>query len=84
MISISIISNFVMAFFWDKTAYIFGNNHSIALIIIMFFMAIVNATTDVLYIPFMSLLQPIYLIVYFVGMGFSALVPSAVALIQGN
>uniref|UniRef100_A0AC34R379 Uncharacterized protein n=2 Tax=Panagrolaimus sp. JU765 TaxID=591449 RepID=A0AC34R379_9BILA len=37
-----------LAFLWDRQMYIFGQERSVALIIIMFFMALVNATSNVL------------------------------------
>uniref|UniRef100_A0A914E4I9 Riboflavin transporter n=1 Tax=Acrobeloides nanus TaxID=290746 RepID=A0A914E4I9_9BILA len=78
------LTNLALAFFWYKTGTVFGGEHSVALIIIMFFMAMANATTDVLFLPYMSSFHQIYLTAYFVGMGFSALIPSLVALIQGS
>lgn len=73
-----------MAFLWDKTAPIFGAERSIALIIIMFFMALVNATSNVLFMPYMATFHPTYLTAYFVGMGLSSLIPSVFSLIQGK
>lgn len=77
-------TNFILAFLWKKTGTVFGDEHSVALIGIMFFMAMANATTDVLFLPYMSSFHRIYLTAYFVGMGFSALIPSVIALIQGT
>jgi len=46
-------------------------------------MAIVNATSNVLFLPYMAAFHPPYLTAYFVGMSFSSLIPSGVKLIQG-
>uniref|UniRef100_A0AC34F2A0 Riboflavin transporter n=1 Tax=Panagrolaimus sp. ES5 TaxID=591445 RepID=A0AC34F2A0_9BILA len=73
-----------MAFLWDKTTVIFGTERSICLIIIMFFMALVNATSNVLFMPYMATFHPTYLTAYFVGMGLSSLIPSIFSLIQGT
>ncbi len=73
----------LLCFFWQWTAFIFGNERSVALLILMFGMAMVNATSNVLFMPYMACLNVSYLSAYFVGMGLSALVPSLVALAQG-
>ncbi|KAI1722911.1 solute carrier family 52, riboflavin transporter, member 3 [Ditylenchus destructor] len=80
----SALCTLLMALFWNNTAKVFGNEHSVVLITITFFMALVNATSNVLFMPYMAAFHSQYLTAYFVGMGFSALVPSATALIQGT
>jgi hypothetical protein len=47
-------------------------------------MAIVNATSNVLFLPHMANFHKTYLTAYFVGMSFSSLVPSGIKLIQGG
>uniref|UniRef100_A0A915DQY1 Riboflavin transporter n=1 Tax=Ditylenchus dipsaci TaxID=166011 RepID=A0A915DQY1_9BILA len=74
----------LLAFGWDWTAYIFGVERSVALIGITFLLALVNATSNVLFMPYMATFHPNYLTAYFVGMGLSALVPSLVSLLQGT
>uniref|UniRef100_A0A7E4WE87 Riboflavin transporter n=1 Tax=Panagrellus redivivus TaxID=6233 RepID=A0A7E4WE87_PANRE len=74
----------LMAFFWDYTQTVFGKERSTALIVIMFVMALVNATSNVLFLPYMATFHPTYLTAYFVGMGLSALIPSLFSLIQGT
>ncbi|KAE9552544.1 hypothetical protein FO519_004241 [Halicephalobus sp. NKZ332] len=73
-----------MAFLWDRTAIISGQERSVLLIVIMFLMALVNATSNVLFMPYMATFHPTYLTAYFVGMGLSSLVPSVFSLIQGT
>uniref|UniRef100_A0A7E4WD93 Riboflavin transporter n=1 Tax=Panagrellus redivivus TaxID=6233 RepID=A0A7E4WD93_PANRE len=74
----------LMAFFWDITGFVFGKTRSVMLIVIMFMMALVNTTSDVLFLPYMATFHPTYLTAYFVGMGFSAFIPSIFSLIQGT
>ncbi|VDM43403.1 unnamed protein product [Toxocara canis] len=74
----------LMAFFWHVTYFVFNQQRSIALIILLFGMALVNATSNVLFMPYMSAFHPSYLTAYFVGMGLSALFPSLVSIIQGS
>ncbi|KAK0413559.1 hypothetical protein QR680_006869 [Steinernema hermaphroditum] len=73
-----------LSYFWPVTVTVAGTPHSLALIGIMFGMALVNATSNVLFMPYMSMYHPSYLTAYFVGMGLSSLVPSIVSLVQGT
>ncbi|KAI6174779.1 Riboflavin transporter [Aphelenchoides bicaudatus] len=77
-------AEFLLAFFWDQTFEVFGNKHSVVLMILLFVMAMVNATSNVLFMPYMAAFHPNYLTAYFVGMGLSSLVPSIVSLLQGT
>jgi len=55
----------------------------VALLILLLGGAMVNGTSNVLFMPYMACFHPAYLPAYFLGMGLSALVPSLVALAQG-
>ncbi|WKY12099.1 hypothetical protein Q1695_003571 [Nippostrongylus brasiliensis] len=72
-----------LVFAWSWTASIGGQNYSIALYLLLFGLALVNATSNVLFMPFMAQFHHAYLNAYFVGMGFSSLIPSTLSLIQG-
>lgn len=78
------ISMFAMAFSWQATAVVFGESHAVALIVLMLFVALVNSTSNVLFMPYMITFHPVYLTAYFVGMGLSSLIPSIVSLAQGK
>ncbi|CAD5205884.1 unnamed protein product [Bursaphelenchus okinawaensis] len=78
------ISEFGLAFLWSVTMHIFGSYHSVALYLFMFILALVNSTSNVLFMPYMATFHPSYLTAYFVGMGFSSLYPSVVSLLQGS
>ena len=51
---------------------------------LLFGLAIVNAMSNVLFMPFMAQFHPAYLNAYFVGMGLSSLMPSLLSLAQGT
>ena len=72
-----------LAFLWEKTIFVFGAVRSIPLILLTFSIAIVNSTSNVLFLPYMASFHPAYLTAYFIGMSLSSLVPSGVKLIQG-
>ncbi|XP_005096658.1 solute carrier family 52, riboflavin transporter, member 3 [Aplysia californica] len=83
IISVGAVSCLLLAFLWDFTSVIAGTEHSTALFVLQFFLALVDCTSSVAFLPFMSLLRPEYMTAYFIGEGFSGLVPSLVALGQG-
>lgn len=65
------------------TSEIAGESHSTALLVLQFFLALVDCTSSVAFLPFMSVFKPQYMTAYFLGEGFSGLIPSLVALAQG-
>lgn len=77
-------TEFLLAFFWDTTYEIFGANHSVVLMILLFVMSMINATSNVLFMPYMAAFHQNYLTAYFVGMGLSSLIPSIISLLQGK
>nr|CAD7454135.1 unnamed protein product [Timema tahoe] len=83
ILSLGSTSVILMAFLYQKTTYIGGEEHSTALFALVFFIALVGCTSSVLFMPFMRHFRDIYLISYYVGEGLSGFVPSIAALIQG-
>ncbi|XP_014678622.1 PREDICTED: riboflavin transporter 2-like [Priapulus caudatus] len=81
---IQIVATFCVALFWQRTTVIGGEDHSTALFILMFFIAICNTTSNIVFLPFMARYRHEYITALFVGMGLSALLPSVVALVQGG
>ncbi|GMR58406.1 hypothetical protein PMAYCL1PPCAC_28601 [Pristionchus mayeri] len=69
-----------LAVFWSYTV----GGYSVLLYAFMFGVALVNATSNVLFMPFMSQFHPSLFPAYFVGMGLSSLVPSLLSLAQGT
>ncbi|XP_016056035.1 PREDICTED: solute carrier family 52, riboflavin transporter, member 3-like [Miniopterus natalensis] len=73
----------LLAFFWNVT-WVQGSPHSITFMVLTFFLALVDCTSSVTFLPFMSQLSAHYLTTYFVGEGLSGLLPALVALAQGS
>uniref|UniRef100_A0A7I4YWV6 Riboflavin transporter n=1 Tax=Haemonchus contortus TaxID=6289 RepID=A0A7I4YWV6_HAECO len=72
-----------LAFAWWWTVPFGSREYSVALYLLLLGLALVNATSNVLFMPFMAQFHHAYLNAYFVGMGFSSLVPSILTLLQG-
>lgn len=83
VLTVGTVSSILVAFLYDKTAYIGGSKHSVALLMLVFFLAVNCCTSSVLFMPYMGRFKEIYLISYLTGEGLSGLIPSVVALIQG-
>ena len=73
----------LLAFFWSKTSYVFGAERSSALIVLSFFVALVDCTSTVTFLPFMAILPEMYMSALFTGENMSSLLPSFFSLIQG-
>lgn len=71
------------AYLWDKTAYFFGMEQSICLMLLCFFGAIADCLSSTTFIPFLHRYEPIYLNAYFTGEAFTALLPALVGIAQG-
>lgn len=74
----------LLAIFWDRTLVVFGGVHSVSLFILTFFLALVDCTSSVLFIPFMKHFPPEYLSALYIGEGLSGLLPSLFAFSQGS
>ncbi|XP_017294514.1 solute carrier family 52, riboflavin transporter, member 3-A [Kryptolebias marmoratus] len=83
ILAIGIVSCILLVFFWDKTTIVAGAPHSTAFFILTFFLALVDCTSSVTFLPFMMQLPAKYVTTYFIGEGLSGFVPGVVALAQG-
>ena len=80
---VGIASCALLAFFWKETSFIAGAERSTALLVLCFFLATVDCTSSVAFLPYMAIFRAVYMSPYFVGEGLSGLLPSLVALAQG-
>ena len=83
IVSVGAVACALLGFYWNETSYIGGHKHSTALFILSFFLAIVDCTSSVVFLTFMSLFPSFYLSALFVGETSSGLLPAFVALGQG-
>ena len=84
IVSMGIVASLLLAFLWNYTSSIAGQLHSTAFLILTFFLALVDCTSSVTFLPFMMQLQPQYLTTFFIGEGLSGLIPALIALGQGS
>ena len=84
IVIIGIVSCVLLSLFWNTTAVINDESHSVVLIILSFLLALVDCTSSVVFVPFMKHFPAKYLSALFIGEGLSGVLPSALALIQGS
>uniref|UniRef100_A0A0N4Z3J7 Riboflavin transporter n=1 Tax=Parastrongyloides trichosuri TaxID=131310 RepID=A0A0N4Z3J7_PARTI len=70
--------------YWNNIITLFDKDISLPLMILVFGMALVNATSNVLFMPYMASFDPSLLNAFFLGMSFSSLIPSLISLLQGT
>ncbi|XP_009577157.1 PREDICTED: LOW QUALITY PROTEIN: solute carrier family 52, riboflavin transporter, member 3-like, partial [Fulmarus glacialis] len=83
VVSVGVVACLLLAFLWNYTSPIAGEPHSTAFLVLTFFLALVDCTSSVTFLPFMMQLQPQYLTTFFIGEGLSGLIPALIALGQG-
>ena len=74
----------ILSFTWFKQVYFLGRQRSLYLLILGFFLALVNCTSSVTYLPFVNRFDPKWLNIYFAGESLSSLIPAALGLAQVN
>ncbi|XP_027669497.1 solute carrier family 52, riboflavin transporter, member 3 [Falco biarmicus] len=84
VVSVGVVACLLLAFLWQYTSLIAERPHSTAFLILTFFLALVDCTSSVTFLPFMMQLQPQYLTTFFIGEGLSGLIPALIALGQGS
>lgn len=84
LILIGIASCILLSFLWNLTSVIHNNEHSMALLILTFFLSLVDCTSSVLFVPFMKNFPAVYMTALYIGEGLSGLLPSLFALSQGS
>ena len=84
LVGIGIVSSILLSALWNRNSYIFGELHSVILLILVFFLALVDCTSSVVFIPFMKYFPNIYLSAIYIGEGMSGILPTVFSLAQGS
>lgn len=83
IIAIGFVACLLLVFFWDETSYVGGEEHSTALLVLTLFLALVDCTSSVVFLPYMAQYTAQYLNALYVGEGLSGLIPGIIGIIQG-
>lgn len=80
---IGCVAAICMAFLYQETTEVSGNQHSVALLTFCLMFALVGCLSSVLFMPYMGRFRECYLVSYMFGMGLNGFLSSVMALIQG-
>ncbi|XP_075067579.1 solute carrier family 52, riboflavin transporter, member 3-B-like [Mixophyes fleayi] len=83
LLAVGVVSCLLLAFLWQETSWVGSSRRSTALLALIFFLSLVDCTSSVTFLPYMTRLRPDYLVSYFIGEGLSGLLPALLALGQG-
>lgn len=83
IISISFLTSILMAFLWDKTVFVAGEERSIAVLCLTGIFSLASCTASLVYLPFMARFPAAYLSVFYFGLGLSGLLPGLIGFAQG-
>ena len=83
IIFVGIAACTLLIFFWDKTSHVFGEERSTSLFLLSFFLAMVDTTSSVVFLPYMANFKPQYMTAFYIGEGMCGFLPAMVGLIQG-
>ncbi|XP_053571480.1 solute carrier family 52, riboflavin transporter, member 2 [Bombina bombina] len=83
LLGVGVMACVLLAFLWKETSWVGTSLRSTALLVLIFFLALVDCTSSVTFLPYMTRLHPDYLTSYFIGEGLSGLMPALLALGQG-
>ncbi|KRY85725.1 Rab GTPase-activating protein 1 [Trichinella pseudospiralis] len=83
-IAVDALTSLLISFLWKETSVVSGVPRSVALLSLFFIHALVDCTSNVLYLPYMYYFHQSFTNMYFVGLGLSGLIPSILSLSQGS
>ncbi|KRX80476.1 Riboflavin transporter 2 [Trichinella sp. T6] len=83
-IAVDALTSLLLSFLWKETSIVSGVPRSVALLSLFFIHALVDCTSNVLYLPYMYYFHQSFTSMYFVGLGLSGLIPSILSLSQGS
>ncbi len=83
IISIGALACLLLTFLWSHTSFVLGQERSTALISLSSFLALVDTTSSVVFLPYMALFKAHYMSAFYIGEGLSGLIPGLVGLVQG-
>uniref|UniRef100_A0ABM5GDM6 Riboflavin transporter n=1 Tax=Pogona vitticeps TaxID=103695 RepID=A0ABM5GDM6_9SAUR len=81
--ALAVVAALFLALFWDYTAMVAGERHSLAYLVLTFVLSLACCTSNVSFLPFMYQFPPLFIRTFFIGQGLSALLPCVLALGQG-
>ncbi len=84
IIFIGMLSCLLLVFFWSNTSFVFKQNHSVSLLILCFFLSLLDCTSMVTFSDYMTRFRADFTNAVFLGESLTTVIPSLLAIAQGN
>ena len=84
VILIGMLSCLLLVFFWSNTSFVFKQNRSVSLLILSFFLSLLDCTSMVTFSDYMTRFRPDFTSAVFLGESLTTVLPSLLAIAQGN
>jgi len=84
IIIIGMSSCFLLIFFWHYTAFIKDQNYSLALLLLAFFLSLLDCTSSVSFADYIQKFRKEFTSALFLGESLTSIIPSLLAIAQGN
>ncbi|CAF2774851.1 unnamed protein product [Rotaria sp. Silwood2] len=84
IIIIGMFSCFLLVFFWQYTTIIKNQKHSTALLILAFFLSLLDCTSSVSFADYIQRFRKEFTSALFLGESLTSIIPSILAIAQGN
>lgn len=84
VISIGMISCFLLIFFWSNTMMIFHEKRSMSLFILAFFLSLLDCTSSISFADYIYRFRKEFTNTMFLGESLTSILPSLLAIAQGN
>ena len=83
IMSTGLVALVLLIFQWDQTTWLVGAKRSLALLLLVLFLSVVDTTSSVVYIPYMAQFSEYYMPVYMAGAELGGVITGIAGLIQG-
>lgn len=83
IIIVGIVACFVLAFFWQKTIVLFGQERSVWLLTCIFVLSMLDCTSSLVFFDYMKRFRTEYLRAVFLGESLTSAIPTILILAQG-
>ncbi|KAI0978628.1 hypothetical protein GJ496_003503 [Pomphorhynchus laevis] len=84
ILGLGVISMLLLSAFWKSSVIIYGKSHSVALLILITILGIVDNSSSVIFFPYVKKFPLVYLRALFVGEGLTGMIPAILKIIQGG
>lgn len=83
IISVEIVSIFLMSLFWNTTSFLGGQNRSMPLLLLLCCSGICSCLSSLVFLPYMARYPEHYISAYYLGNGLCGIIPGLIGLLQG-